>query len=47
LEQREKDELQKRLDAQKKKSEDKSLLKPKGQPSQIPAKDKANPYLNE
>lgn len=47
MENKEKEELQKRLDAQKKKSDDKSLIKPKGLPSLIPAKDKPNPFLNE
>jgi len=47
IENKEKEEIQKRLDQQKKKSDDKSLIKPKGYPSIIPAKDRPNPWLNE
>lgn len=39
--------MQRKLEAQNKKSGDRSLVKPKGQPSIIPAKDKPNPQLNE
>ena len=39
--------MQKKLDAQKKKAGDRSPVKPKGNPSIIPAKDKQNPLLNE
>lgn len=47
LEQNEKKEISKRLDAQKKKSDTKSQIKPKGTPSIIPSKDRANPFLAE
>lgn len=47
LEAREKEDMQKRLEAQKKNKDDKSMLKPKGVQSQVPAKDKLNPLLNE
>ncbi len=47
LENKEKEDMQKRLEAQKKKSDDKSLIKPKGIPSVIPSKDRPNPFLNE
>jgi hypothetical protein len=43
LENKEKEDMQKRLEAQKKKSDDKSLIKPKGIPSIIPSKDRPNP----
>ena len=35
------------MDNQKKSKEDKSMIKPKGNPTIIPPKDKINPLLNE
>lgn len=46
LEKKEKEDIQKRLEAQKKKGDNnKSQVKPKGNPSIIPAKDRPNPFL--